>query len=57
MIAVVYDPSTGRILQSLQGAPSIVALDTRPKIEVLEMRDDYDVTHQVVDGKLVGIDQ
>lgn len=55
MIVVFYDPATGRILNTAQGAPSIIAADPRPFIEVEEVRDDYDVTHHVINGTLVPI--
>lgn len=55
MIAVIYDPATGQIIQSVQGSRASIEADPRPHLEVAVNRDDYDATHSVVDGRLVPI--
>ncbi len=53
MIAVLFDPVDGRITQTVQGEERNLAAAGVPFLEVDELRDDYDVTHRVVDGRLV----
>lgn len=57
MIAVFYDPASGRIEQTMQAAEASVEamIRARPDLSALpvdEARDDYDATHLVVDGVL-----
>jgi len=56
MIAVIYDPADGRIVQTVQGAPATIAADPRPHIVVTAWAADYDVTHRVVGGAVVAIE-
>ena len=52
MIAVTYDPNTGRIIQTMRGTERSISLSGPAWIEVPEYRADYDVTHEVIDGEL-----
>ncbi|SEM63084.1 hypothetical protein SAMN05192583_0897 [Sphingomonas gellani] len=52
MIAVIYDPADGRIIQTVRGTERSIALSGPAYIEVPEFRADYDATHQVIDGTL-----
>lgn len=51
MIAVIYDPETGRITQTMQGTLANIA-STGPYVIVDKLMN-YDVDYKVVDGKLV----
>jgi hypothetical protein len=55
MNVVFYAAESGTILNTASGAQEIIEADGRPYVEVEEVRDDYDVTHRVVDGQLVAI--
>ncbi|HEX7820630.1 MAG TPA: hypothetical protein VF463_08420 [Sphingobium sp.] len=55
MIAVIYDPDSGRIIQTVQGPSSAILGLAMPFVEVSVNRDDYDVTHRVEDGQIVEV--
>ena len=59
MIAVFYDPETGRITHTMSGHPAHFEDQKQGEhfIEVDEFRQDWDVTHKVIDGKVVERDQ
>lgn len=56
MIAVLYDPETGKIKQTMVADPHIIAANGS-YLEVPVHRSDYDRTHIVQDGKLVEKDR
>ena len=53
MKAVFYDPNDGRIVSSVQASKLNIEAHHQPYVEVADLRDDYDVTHRVQDGKVV----
>lgn len=57
MIAVFYKKETGVILGTVQGLESNIQRDGRDYLEVPSFKHDYDVTHKVVDGQLVQIEE
>ena len=53
IVAVVYDPATGRILHTATASAAALDAGPWPYIAVDEFRFDYDATHMVIDGQLV----
>lgn len=51
--AVLYDPNTGMILQSMRGLEKHIANSSPHYLVVPDYRSDWDVTHRVYDGILV----
>jgi hypothetical protein len=47
------DPTSGKILQTVQTIESNLEHEARPWIEVPEYRIDWDRTHKVLNGELV----
>lgn len=57
MTVVFYDPATGRIAQCDTSPRAWIEASGRAWVEVTEARPDWDVTHRVVDGVVVPIEE
>lgn len=53
MIAVIYNPETGIISNTLQAADEATIAQNGAYIIVSEFRNDYDINYTVKNGKLV----
>lgn len=53
IVAVIYDPVTGRILQTMTGLETHIGNCAAHYLKVEEHRRDWDVTHRVHEGVLV----